>query len=126
MATSPKTATNKQHAAFPTLFNRNGEARRIKGFRATREMFSRCIRMAKVLEMSPRLIVLTPVGALFLSEPATKLLKEEGGVESLLLNGFDILPARDVVMHEMVDSFLKENKLDLKQVDMFEDDATGA
>jgi hypothetical protein len=128
MATSPKNATNKQHAAFPTLFNRMGEARRIKGFRATREMFSRAIRMAKVLEMSPRLMVMTPIGALMLSEAATTLIKEDGGVESLLLNGFDILPARDVIMHEMVDSFLRENKLigQPETVDMFDDEATDA
>lgn len=129
MATSQKTPTNKQHAAFPSLFKRNGEARRIKGFRATRDLFSKVIRMAKVLDLSPRLMVLTPIGAMVLSEAGTALLKEEGGIESLLLNGFDILPARDVIMSESVDSFLRENNM-LKAEDaltgnMFDEEDAG-
>lgn len=126
MATSPKIPTNKQHAAFPSLFKRTGEARRIKGFRASREMFSRAIRMAKVLDMSPRLIVMTSIGAMVLSEQATKLLKEEGGVESLILNGFEIIPARDSVLNDEIAQFLHANNLikgeDLLTHNMFDDD----
>lgn len=126
MATSPKTATNKQHAAFPDLFKRTGEARRIKGYRATREMFSRAIRMAKVLDLSPRLAVFTPYGVRVLSEQATTLIKEDGGVESLILNGFEIVPARDVNLNDQVDSFLADHNM-IKQEDiltknMFEDE----
>lgn len=126
MATKPTKERNAQHAAFPQLFKRTGEARRIKGFRATREMFSRSIRMAKALELSPRLTVMTPIGALVLSENATKLLKEDGGVESLLLNGFDILPHRDVGMHDAIDGFLRDNNMlkgeDTLTGNMFDDD----
>lgn len=121
MATSKKTASSPQHAAFPSLFKRTGEARRIKGFRATREMFTRAVRMAKVLDLAPRLMVLTPVGAMVLSEEATTLLKADGGVEALILNGFDIFPAREPIMNESIDSFIREHKLDLKQADMFEE-----
>lgn len=115
MATSPKTLTHPHFAAFPTLFKRTGEARRIKGFRASREMFSRAIRMTKVLDLSPRLMVLTPTGAMVLSEQATTLLKEEGGVEALILNGFSIMPAPSGTIDNLVDEFIRENKLDLKQ-----------
>lgn len=122
MTTKPANPTNKQHAAFPTLFNRNGEARRIKGFRASREMFSRAIRLAKVLDLSPRLAVLTPVGMLILSEEATALIKEEGGVESLILNGFEFIPAKQHDLNAVIDEFMVNNKIGLKQADMFEDE----
>jgi hypothetical protein len=122
MATNPKTPTNPHYAAFPTLFKRTGEARRIKGFRVNREMFSRAVRMSKALEQSPRLMILTPTGAMVLSEAATTLLKQDGGVESLILNGFAIMPAVNGTIDTLVDEFIRDNKLDLKQADMFEDD----
>ena len=122
MATSPKTPTNPQHAAFPQLFKRTGEARRIKGFRANREMFSRAIRMAKVLDLAPRLVVMLLTGALTLSEAATTLLKEDGGVESLILNGFEIFPAHDNSLNKSIDDFLRANNIGLTQADMFDDD----
>lgn len=106
MATSPKTATNPQHAAFPQLFKRTGEARRIKGFRASRDTFNKAMRLAKALEDSPRLRVMTPVGALVLSVEATTLLKQDGGVASLLLNGFEIVP--ESFMSSEIDAFLDD------------------
>jgi hypothetical protein len=125
MATNPKTPTNKQHAAFPSLFKRTGEARRVKGYRASRETFHQAMRLAKALDNAPRLCVMTPSSAMVLSEQATELLKEDGGVASLILNGFQILPYNTGfhgldVAH---DNFLSERGiLKLEQGELFNGD----
>ena len=126
MATSQKTPTNKQYAAFPSLFKRTGEARRIKGYRANRDTFTRAIRMSKALDLSARLMVLTPIGAMVLSEAATKILKEDGGVESLLLNGYAIMPVINGTTDALIDEFLRDNNLikgeDLLTQNMFDEE----
>lgn len=124
----PKTATNPQHAAFPALFKRTGEARRIKGFRTSRELFSKAIRLAKALEGAPRLAIMTPIGLTILSEQASTLIKQDGGVESLMLNGFEFYVAHDgmELSHADIDGFLNAHNMikgeDLLTQDMFSDE----
>lgn len=121
MATSPKTPTNKQYAAFPSLFKRTGEARRIKGFRASRTTFTSAMRRAKALDGSHLLTVMTPIGAMVLSKEATELLKEDGGVASLLINGFEIFPSN--YLADEIDGFVETRSVSLKQAELFESEA---
>jgi hypothetical protein len=120
-ATAPKekTVTHPQYAAFPMLFKRTGEARRIKGFRATRDTFQRAVRIGKALDSATRLGVFTPVGLLILGEDATALLKSEDAVTALILNGFEIIPAN--TQSDAIDGFLSaRGMLSLSQSDMFD------
>lgn len=125
MATSPKTPQNKQHAAFPSLFKRTGEARRVKGYRASRETFNRAMRMGKALDNAPHLTVITPVGAIVLSAAATELLKEDGGVAALILNGFVVTITSDANTLNAVNDFLVERNMmkgeDLLTGNMFDE-----
>lgn len=128
MATSPKTATNAQHAAFPNLFKRTGEARRVKGYRASRETFSRAVRMAKALDSAESLTVYTPTCAMVLSVAATTLLKQDEALSALLLNGFVILPTHSDGTLYSLNDFLHERNIhsgtNLVTADMFDDDET--
>lgn len=120
MATSQKTSTNKQHAAFPALFKRSGEARRIKGYRANRESFNRAMRLAKALDGAHRLTIYTQIGVIHLSISATELIKEDGAVAALILNGFTIMPCHEDDTD--LNHFLSERGIassDIKQGDMF-------
>ena len=81
---------NIQHETFPNLFKRTGEAKRIKGFRASRTTFSAAMRLAKILESADSLVIYTPQGATILTVAATEILKQDGAIPALILNGFEI------------------------------------
>ena len=123
-ATAPKEkyTSHPQYAAFPMLFKRTGEARRIKGFRATRETFNVAVRRGKALDHCERLAVFTPVGMLALSADATALLKQEEAVTALILNGFEIIPLHSHA--EEIDAFLADRNMmkreDLSTGNMFD------
>lgn len=110
MATSAKTSMNPLHAALPTLFNRMGDPRRVKGFRGNNSLLSRAARTEKAL-MSPAVTSITVFQAncaLVLDHATTKLLQEcsvdgLGAISALILNGFDVVVSSREIAGEVMD-----------------------